>query len=96
MRNILTCNSESHTVKRMKTFGQQLREAMGSLTQDELAAKTRISQGTISRHIAGKSRPDIYQVEAYERVLPRLSRIRKQARQAVSPDSDIAQAASGL
>lgn len=67
-------------------FGQQLREAMGEMTQDQLAALTGIGQSTISRHIRDDARPTIDLLDAYERALPGLREIRDRDRAAGSSE----------
>lgn len=59
-------------------FSAMLREAMGEMTQMELAKATGVSQSSICRHLRGSS-PNVTQIDAYERALPVLRKLRTAA-----------------
>jgi transcriptional regulator with XRE-family HTH domain len=61
-------------------FAAQLAEAMGDLTQDELAARSGVSQASISLLLRGKQTPSLPTVDALERALPDLRGIRDRDR----------------
>jgi predicted transcriptional regulator len=61
-----------------KSFAAALREAMGSLTQEQVAQATGISQAAISRYLRG-AEPRLSQLAALEKALPRLRRLRNAA-----------------
>lgn len=60
------------------TFSQMLAEAMGDMTQAELADRSGLRQATISRLLAGKRQPSYETQIALERELPRLRELRAQ------------------
>lgn len=60
-------------------FAHQLREAMGTMTQDELAARTGLAQASISRYLRGKATPNLNRLAKLEAALPRLRAVRAQA-----------------
>lgn len=66
-------------MKLMKPFAASLREAMGEMTQDALAAKSGVKQASISRYLRGIEQPRLPQLEALERALPCLRDIRHAA-----------------
>lgn len=60
-------------------FADQLREAMGEMTQEALAEASGIPQTTISRYLRGEGEPNVSKLEALERALPRLRALRSRA-----------------
>lgn len=61
------------------TFADYLREAMGAMTQEQLAAASGLRQTTISKILNGAD-PRYSTVVALERALPNLERIRARRR----------------
>jgi len=60
-------------------FADQLRAAMGQMTQEELEAASGIPQTTISRYLRGNAQPNVARLETLERVLPTLRDLRAKA-----------------
>jgi len=58
------------------TFAEILREAMGDMSQADLADLTHIRQPTICRYLSGKATPRYEQLEILERALPKFRALR--------------------
>ncbi len=59
------------------TFPEMLSEAMGSMSQADLADETGLRQATISRYLSGKRKPSYEAQLALERRLPRLRELHR-------------------
>lgn len=62
-----------------QTFGQQLRAAMGTMKQEELAELTGLSQSMISLLVNDKTKPGYDTLVTLETALPELRKIRHAA-----------------
>jgi transcriptional regulator with XRE-family HTH domain len=60
-------------------FADQLREAMGDMTQEELEKLSGVAQTTISRLLRSENDPTLRVYEALCRALPRLPELRARA-----------------
>jgi transcriptional regulator with XRE-family HTH domain len=60
-------------------FREQLRAAMGEMTQEALESASGVPQTSISRYLRGESEPTLSKLEALERALPALKRLRAKA-----------------
>lgn len=56
-----------------------LREAMGDLTQEELAERAGLDQTSISRYLRGEAEPKLSTLQKLEAVLPKLRQLRAKA-----------------
>lgn len=61
------------------TFPEALRHSMGDMTQEKLEELSGVHQTLISRYLRGEGNPTLSNLEALERALPDLRKLRTAA-----------------